>query len=215
MKKYGILPANAVDISFIQSFWMKYFGDAYYKKDQSGRISMMVRGIRIPVDGYVFTIETSNNETESDLTQAEFDLRAQGYIKLSYTGVRTSIRPIEMPQLLKKEVTIPQQTQEQIKEKEQSVIKKKERIKKEVKEKDTGEKDLKDEESNQNDEAVVSDDKDVEPSSDTVVLPPKKRIGRAFKAPKEEDNGAVDDTAADAAPGGDEFKDEINKIRER
>ncbi len=218
VKKYGILPANAVDISFIQSFWMKYFADAYYKKDQNGRISIMIKGNRNPVDGYVFAIEASNNETESDLTQTEFDARAQGFIKLSYTGTRTNIKPIDVPQLLKKEMT-PQQTQEQLKEKEQPVIKKKERTKKEPKEKDNGEKDLKDEESNQNDEAVVADDKEADMATDVPPIMPKKRMNKVLKTIKEEDNGSVDDTAAAAAaetaPSNDEYKDEINKIRER
>jgi len=212
VKKYGILPANAVDISFIQSFWLKYFADAYYKKDQSGRISIMVRGTRSPVDGYVFTIEASNNETETELNQAEFDSKAQGFIKLLYTGARTNIRPINMPQLLKKE-TIQPQTQEQIKEKEQPAFKKRERVKKEVKDKEPVEKDLKDEEATQNDEAAVVDDKekDLETAADVV---PKRRINKTFKSLKDEENSPAED-AADTAPSSDEFKDEINKIREK
>ncbi|MCX6111795.1 MAG: DUF4339 domain-containing protein, partial [Proteobacteria bacterium] len=116
VKKYGLLPANAIDISYIQPFWMKYFGEIYYKKDQSGKISVIVRGNKSPVDGYVFTLETSNNEMESDLTQAEFDSRVQGFIKLIHTGTRTNIKPVEMPQLLKKEIT--PQPQDTTKEKE-------------------------------------------------------------------------------------------------
>ena len=102
VKRYGILPANAVDISYVQSFWVKYYGEVYYKKDPSGKVAVMIKGNRIPVEGYVFSME-GNNESESDLTQIEFDAKAQGFIKMVYAGVRTNIKPVEVPQLLKKE----------------------------------------------------------------------------------------------------------------
>ncbi|MCX6112109.1 MAG: hypothetical protein NTY22_02325, partial [Proteobacteria bacterium] len=73
------------------------------------------------------------------------------------------------------------------------------------------------------DEAIVVDDKDMGVSTETS----KKKINKLLKTQKiEEDetsdnpsaSSATPDTAAppaDAVPGSDEYKDEINKIRER
>lgn len=209
VKTYGVLPANAIDISYSPSFWMKYFGEIYYKKDQFGKVWLMVKGTRIPVDSYVFTIEGTNNELENDLTAVEFESKSQNFIKLVYTGTRTNVKPLEVPQLLKRDtIVIEIDSKGQPKKKEIKKEVKKE-IKKEVKEPEQPQV-VEEEEDNQSDEALIIDDSGGS----------KKKINKFLKSPREEEEEAASASANAGTDNAnvnsdDEYKDEINKIRER
>jgi len=107
IRKYGMLPNNAVDISFVPSFWLKYFGDAYYKRDFNGKVAVMIKGRKMPVEEYLFTVDGNNKVTESGIKASDFEIQNQAAIRLAYTGTKTVIRPPDVPQLLKKKEFAP------------------------------------------------------------------------------------------------------------
>jgi hypothetical protein len=102
LRIYGVLPANAIDINYIPSFWVKDFGEIYYRKDLMGKANVIMRGTRFPVDSYIFSLDVNNRESESDLTQQEFLVRSRGYVKLAYTGTRSNVRPVIVPRMTPK-----------------------------------------------------------------------------------------------------------------
>lgn len=94
VEKYGVLPANAVDISYVPDFWLKYFGEAYFKWDTAKKIYVMVYGIKRPVENYLYGINGKGEETESELKISDFQSKKQDYIKLEYTGTASQVQPI-------------------------------------------------------------------------------------------------------------------------
>ncbi|MFH1223694.1 MAG: DUF4339 domain-containing protein [Pseudomonadota bacterium] len=105
VRRYGIFPNNAVDISFTPSFWLQYFGDVYYKKDLNGKTVIMVKGKKLPVEDYMFVSDGAGKDTESEIKQSDFEIQSQSYIKLIYAGKKTVVKPLDIPQLLKKKET--------------------------------------------------------------------------------------------------------------
>ncbi len=127
-KKYGILPANAVDIGYVPSFWLKYFGEVYFKRNTQRKIEVMVKGLKFPVETYAFTTDTDNKENEQDLKPEDTAASTRLYTKLSYTGKKSMVRPLELPKILKTTVLAPEK-QPEAKEpaiKEPPVVKRKE-----------------------------------------------------------------------------------------
>jgi len=102
-KKYGIMPSNAVDISYVPPFYIKYFADTYYKRDANGKVAVMTKGIKMPVQQYAFLIDGPGKDNErEDMKPEEFALDVQDYIKLSYVGKMSVVKPIDIPQIVKK-----------------------------------------------------------------------------------------------------------------
>lgn len=111
-KKYGILPANAIDIGYVPSFWLKYFGEASFRRSGIKKVEVMVRGVKFPVETYVFTTDSDNKDSEQDMKAEDVAASARQYIKLSYTGNKSMVRPLELPKLLKSTVLSPEKQQE-------------------------------------------------------------------------------------------------------
>lgn len=206
VKTYGMLPINAVDISYAPSFWMKYFGEVYYKKDTLGKVAIMVKGTRMPVEGYVFTIDGNNGEQENDLTPAEFESKAQSFIKLVYTGARTNIKPLVVPQMAKRDTIVIEIDSKGEPIKKEKVKEVKKEVKKEIKEvvEPLPEEEPAVVEDNSQDDALIIDEN----------VSPKKKTSKFLRTPQEE---AAANAGGDNGPAAnkDEFKDEINKIKER
>ena len=118
---YGVLPVNSIDINYMPSFWMKDFGEIYYTKDMFGRTSVMVRGVRFPVDAYVFSSDSNKRETENDLTQQEFLGKSRNYTKLVYTGTRSNVRPVVVPRIRTSPVPRPVRPSLEAKPEEETV----------------------------------------------------------------------------------------------
>lgn len=124
IKKYGMLPNNAVDINYTPSFWLSYFADAYYKRDVNGKAAVMIKGRKLPVDEYMLVADGTGKEIESEVKSSDFDLESQSYIKLIYTGKKTAVKPLDVPQLLKKKEPVsspPPVKKEKISDKEKDV----------------------------------------------------------------------------------------------
>lgn len=107
-KKYAVMPNNAVDINYVPPFYLKYFSNTYFKRNNDGGISVMSKGNRIPVQNYMFVTEAPGKELEQDNVKPElFAIDVQSYIILSYVGQRTVVKPIDIPQIIKKELSSP------------------------------------------------------------------------------------------------------------
>jgi len=98
--KYNILPANAIDISYVPDFWLRYFGQIYYKADDKKNILINVYGIKRPVEGYLFNINPDNTSLESEIKISDFQAKIQSYIKLEYTGEKTPVT-LQIPEPVK------------------------------------------------------------------------------------------------------------------
>jgi len=91
--KYNILPANAIDISYVPDFWLKYFAEIYYRSDTNNKILINVYGNKRPVEGYLYSINADDTILESEIKINDFQSKIQGFIKLEYTGLKTPVTP--------------------------------------------------------------------------------------------------------------------------
>ena len=198
-KKYGMLPANAIDIGYVPPFWLKYFGEAYFKKAGTKKIEVLLRGVKFPVDTYMFLIDSDNSESVQDVKVDDFASKVGQYTKLSYTGRKSLVKPLELPKLLNSTVLSPERQKEA---KEQAAIAaKKEQLqqaqqKKEPVKKVTKKRAAKDDRIPVYDEQGNIDDEEQIP-------------------PQEEEFNQSDSQGNDQTPAtDDEYSDSINKIKQ-
>lgn len=111
VEKYEIVPANAIDISYIPDFWLKYFGEVYYKSDTVKNIHVMVYGVKRPVEGYLYSLNGKGEEVESEIKMSDFQSKRQDYIKLEYTGAKTPVTIKEKPKPVKKVVPVKEKAE--------------------------------------------------------------------------------------------------------
>jgi hypothetical protein len=122
-KKYGVLPANSVDIGYVPPFWLKYFGEAYFKRSAPKKVEVMLRGIKFPIEGYVFITDSDNKDQEQDVKADELNVLVRSYTKLVYSGQKSLVKPLELPKILKTTVMSPEK-QKEIKEQADNLAKK-------------------------------------------------------------------------------------------
>ena len=198
IKKYGIMPSNASDINYVPTFYMKYFGNTYYKRDTNGKIAIMTSGVKVPVQQYLFMVDGNGKDTErDDLKPEEFALDVQTYIRLSYTGKRSVVKPIDIPQMVRKDLE---------KEEKKSIFpetKTKETIKRPPK------RTLKEKEEGQEEQLQEGQDKTDTGEATDEVFPAKRTRAKKALAPEDQD---VTDEVQDENTG-DQYTDELNKIK--
>jgi hypothetical protein len=205
-KKYGIMPSNAVDIAYVPPFYMKYFADTYFKRDANGKIAIMTKGTKVPVQEYVFLVDGNSKEIDrEDLKPEEFALNVQMYIKLSYAGKRTVVKPLDIPQIVKQDLgTVEKKAYPAPKEN-----KSKEPVKKPVnkifppKEENTEEQQL-----DSQDNVDNVDNGDLADESRSGITRKSKKV----VAPEEQDI-TDEDVSPQDENAGEQLSDEINKIR--
>ena len=204
-KKYGIMPSNAMDVNYIPPFYLKYFAETYYKRDTNGKLALMTKGIKLPVQQYVFFVDGNGKETErDDLKAEEFALEVQSYIKLSYTGKRSVVKPIDIPQIIKKDLGREEKKVSPVEtKKEPEAVTK-------VKETKRATKRTKDE-LNQ-DESVPEDN--VYDNAEEVKAPDRKIKTKKILNPDEQDGYVDDQQPADGEENSDQYSDEINKNKD-
>ena len=128
-KKYGVLPANALDIAYVPPFWLKFFGEAYFKRVAVKKVEVMVKGTRLPVESYVFITDSDNKELEQDVKEDEFASKTRQYIRLAYTGAKSLVKPLELPKILNSTVLSPEK-QKEAKEQAAAILRKEQAQKK-------------------------------------------------------------------------------------
>lgn len=90
---YNVMPANARDINYAFPFMLDYFGKIFFKKDKNGAVSIIAKGVKIPVDGYVFTVSGDGKETENEIDKPQdFLVISQDYFELQKKGLKTEIK---------------------------------------------------------------------------------------------------------------------------
>lgn len=94
VKRYGVLPMNAIDINYKAPFCLKNFGDFYYKQNINSTIEAFAIGKKVPVAGYMFSIKNNSLEEERNIDLDNLDYISSSYIKLRYKGKRTKVKPV-------------------------------------------------------------------------------------------------------------------------
>jgi len=203
-KKYGTMPSNAIDVGYVPPFYMKYFAETYFKRDVNGKIAIMTKGVKIPVQDYVFLVDGSSKEIErEDLKPEEFALNVQDYIKLSYAGKRTVVRPLDIPQIVKKDLekadkkaTVPQPQESKTKDFSKKYGKK-----------------FSPKEETQDEQLLdVQDNGDNTDTADENKQTTTKK-GRPKKVTAPEEQDITDDNAPAQDEANEQISDEVSKIR--
>jgi hypothetical protein len=94
VKRYGVLPMNAVDINYSAPFCLKNFGEFYYKQNIDGTIEVFAIGNKIPISGYMFSVKNNSLEEERFIDLNNLEYISSSYIKLRYKGKRTKVKPV-------------------------------------------------------------------------------------------------------------------------
>lgn len=97
IRRYGVPPANAIDMGYIPNFFVRFFAKVYYKEN-----GVIIYGHRDPISNYIFTIE-NNVENESIKTLEELNLMKRSYVLLLYSGQKSNLKPLNRA-LFKKKV---------------------------------------------------------------------------------------------------------------
>jgi hypothetical protein len=202
-KKYGVLPANSMDLGYVPPFLLKYFGEAYFKRSGVKKVEVLVRGVKLPVETYTFSTDSDNKDTEQDLKQDEFALKSRLYTKLSYTGRKSLVKPLELPRLLNSTVLSPER-QKEAKEQAAAIAKKEQTQKRQETTKRTTSTRRK---TTQDERIPVYDDQENTDEEQQVdqPQPQDEEFNQEETTPPDED--------AQGAPIDDEYGDAINKIK--
>jgi hypothetical protein len=88
---YRVIPANAIDIDYKPPFFLEYFGEIYYKRTENLKVAVMAKGVKLPVENYIFVINGNGVENEVEISRNEFVAKSQEYMKLIYVGEKTKV----------------------------------------------------------------------------------------------------------------------------
>ena len=109
MRRYGVPPANAVDIGYIPDFFVRYFAKVYYKET-----GVILFGRKAPINHYVFTIENGVEE-ESVKILEELDLGKRLYVLMLYSGEKSKLKVLNRKLFKKKANTVKKKQKKQLK----------------------------------------------------------------------------------------------------